>query len=239
MQRFLTCILLILSASAFTFSQTTAFTYQGRFTDTNITQPTNGTYTMTFHLFDAVTGGNQIPTNPTAVTSMVSVVNGIFTTRLDFGATAFDTTGARYLEIQVGATTLTPRQEITSTPFAVRSLTAVNADRLGGVAANQYVQTNDSRLTDARTPTAGSANYIQNGTTVQPGNFNISGDGTANSLAVRSGGTGLTLNDNFLHLRAGSNDNHGIVYNSAIDGIEFLRATRFAGRTARAARLSE
>lgn len=212
----------MLGASAATFAQTTEFTYQGRFTDTSVAQPTSGAYTMTFRLYDAATGGTQVVTNPTEITATVSVVNGLFTTRLDFGAAAFNTTAARYLEIQVGATALTPRQEITSAPFSQRALNAANAERLGGVAANQFVQTTDSRLSDSRTPTAGSASYIQNGTTQQTlSNFNISGTGTANSFAVRGGGTGLTLNDNFLRLRTSNDNNHGIVYNSAIDGIEF------------------
>src|SRR5438477_328385 len=61
---------------------------------------------------------------------------------------------------------------------------------LGGIAASQYVQTNDSRLSDARTPTPGSANYIQNTTSPQASsNFNISGNGTA----------GGTLNGNVVN----------------------------------------
>src|SRR5262249_18459769 len=84
-------------------------------------------------------------------------------------------------------TILAPRVPITPTPYAIRTIsastadtattaltantansattatTATNANQLGGVDANQYVQTNDSRLSDSRTPTAGSANYIQNG----------------------------------------------------------------------------
>lgn len=56
--------------------------------------------------------------------------------------------------------------------------TATNATQLGGTAASQFVRTDDARLTDARTPTAGSANYIQNTTTQQTGNFNVSGSGT-------------------------------------------------------------
>ncbi len=130
---------------------------------------------MTFRLFDAATGGNQIGS---PITASVTVVNGIFSTPLDFGAAAFNTTGARYLEIQVGASTLTPRQEITATPFSQRALNAANADSLGGVAANQFVRTSDARLSDSRTPTAGSADYIQNGTTQQAlSNFNVSGNG--------------------------------------------------------------
>ena len=42
------------------------------------------------------------------------------------------------------------------------------------------MQTNDARLSDARAPTAGSTNYVQNTTTQQAAsNFNISGNGTA------------------------------------------------------------
>jgi hypothetical protein len=48
------------------------------------------------------------------------------------------------------------------------------------VAAAQYVLTGDSRLSDARSPTAGSSNYIQNGTGVQASsNFNVGGNGIA------------------------------------------------------------
>ncbi|HZS44656.1 MAG TPA: tail fiber domain-containing protein, partial [Blastocatellia bacterium] len=67
--------------------------------------------------------------------------------------------------------------------YSMRSISAATADnaaQLGGVAANQFVLTTDTRLGDARTPTAGSSNYIQNGTAQQSGsNFNISGNGTA------------------------------------------------------------
>ena len=60
------------------------------------------------------------------------------------------------------------------------AITADNALQLGGVSAGQYVVTTDPRLTDARSPTAGSADYIQNGTTQQTSsNFNISGTGKA------------------------------------------------------------
>jgi hypothetical protein len=133
----------------------------------------------------------------------VLVTGGIFSVQLDFGTNAFP--GAdRFLEIGVrpaggGAfTILSPRQQTTSTPYAIRSAnattadsattattatnaaTATNATQLGGVAASQYVLTGDSRLTDSRAPTANSPNYIQNTTTPQASaNFNISGNGTA------------------------------------------------------------
>src|SRR5690349_11809111 len=101
-------------------AQTSAFTYQGRLSDG--AAAATGTYQMQFALFDASTSGSQV--GSTVTLTSVSVANGIFTVQLDFGASAFP--GAdRYLEIAVkktaepGYTTLTPRQAITSVPYAV------------------------------------------------------------------------------------------------------------------------
>jgi hypothetical protein len=167
-------------------AQTSTFTYQGRFTDSGTAA--NGTYDMQFKLFDGA--GNQV--GSTITNSAVTVTSGVFTVQLDYGGAAFP--GAdRSLEIGVrlagsgdAYTVLSPRQPLTSTPYAIRAGattsadTAANATQLGGVAANQYVQTNDPRLTDARSPSAGSSN-IQNTNTVQlAANFNIGGNGTAN-----------------------------------------------------------
>ena len=55
---------------------------------------------------------------------------------------------------------------------------------LGGLAASQYVLTNDARLSDARDPLPGSANYVQNGTSPQAASFNITGGGTAAGTLV-------------------------------------------------------
>ena len=71
----------------------------------------------------------------------------------------------------------------TNATNATTAAMAANALNLGGVAANQYVVTTDPRLSDARTPTPGSASYIQNTTTDQSNaNFSITGDGRARNL---------------------------------------------------------
>src|SRR6476646_6272636 len=169
------------------WGQSTGFTYQGRLTDGGI--PANGNYDLQFALFDAADGSNQI--GPTKIISSVSVSGGVFTVTLDFGGNSF-TGASRFLEISArpsGAASfilLTPRQPITSTPYSVRSVTASNsemannAQQLAGVAASQYVKTDDARLADARDPKAGTSNYVQNTTNPQAAtNFNISGNGTA------------------------------------------------------------
>jgi hypothetical protein len=185
---FLLAALLMVCLSLVTVeAQQTAFTYQGKLTDNG--SPANGNYDLQIALFDSATGGAQIGSTQTLTS--VSVTAGVFTVTLDFGASAFS--GAnRFLEISTRAsgggafTLLSPRQQISSTPYAVRSLSSGNADaaanaqQLGGVEANQYVQTNDARMSDSRAPTTGSSNYIQNTTSQQTdSNFSISGNGAA------------------------------------------------------------
>jgi hypothetical protein len=168
-------------------AQQTGFTYQGKLTDSGT--PANGNYDLQFALFDSPAGSSQIGVTQTIPS--VSVSGGVFTVKLDFGANAF-AGPARFLEISTrpaatGAfTLLSPRQPITATPYAVRSLTtatadtATNAQQLGGVAASQFVKTDDTRMSDPRDPKEGSSNYIQNTTSQQPStNFNISGNGVA------------------------------------------------------------
>ncbi|HEX8734465.1 MAG TPA: hypothetical protein VF721_04030 [Pyrinomonadaceae bacterium] len=176
------------------FAQTTAFTYQGRFTDSTVTQPTNGNYTMTFRLFDAATGGNQIPNNTTEISSLVSVVNGIFTVKLDFGAAAFNTTGARFLEIQVGSTVLSPRQEITSTPFSNRAISSSSADTLStacvGCVTNAQINSIDGGKVTGTVANANTANTANTATTAG----NVTG-----IVQIANGGTGSSTK-NFVDL---------------------------------------
>src|SRR5215471_19772422 len=185
---FVIAIFFLLGTAATAPGQTTSFTYQGRLTDGGT--PANGNYDFIFQLYDASDGDNLLG-HEVGVPS-VPVTDGIFSVTIDFGANAFP--GAdRFLQIIVRRTgdpgiptLLSPRQKLTATPYAIRSLTATTADtatnatQLGGTAANQFVLTGDARLSDARPPTPGSGNYIQNGTAAQPASdFNITGTGKA------------------------------------------------------------
>ena len=189
--------LLLAVSGAATRAQTTAFTYQGRLSDGGAAA--SGVYDLRFDLYDQAAGANP-PLNAQPLTfENVTATNGVFTVQLNFAGVANAFTGAdRFLEISVrpgaetGALTiLAPRQQITSSPYAIQTLrasVAANAEQLGGVAANQFVQTNDSRLSDQRPPAPGSVNYIQNRTTAQPGttDFNISGSGTLGGTLAAS-----------------------------------------------------
>jgi hypothetical protein len=173
------------------FPQTTEFTYQGFLSDNSASA--NGSYDFEFRLFDAQSGGAPIAT----LTRSAGLINGVFNVTLDFGVFP----GAnRYLEIAVKPTgapsflTLAPRTKILSTPY---STTANNALQLGGVAAGQFVLTNDSRLSDSRNPLPNAPTYIQNRTTQQPtSSFNVSGDGTVGgtlTATIVSSGTQFNI----------------------------------------------
>jgi hypothetical protein len=156
---------------------------------------------MQFKLFDALSGGTQIGSTITDVPIIAN--QGTFAARLDFGANALS--GAnRWLEIAVrhnsgeGYTILSPLEQIASSPYSVRTLSAASADNalnLGGVAANQFVQTNDPRLSDARDPLPNSSNYIRNTASSQTASFNITGHGTLGGVltANGNGGTGVSI----------------------------------------------
>jgi hypothetical protein len=195
-----------LSLGIFARGQTSAFTYQGRLTESGTLA--NGTYDLQFKLYDALSGGNQLPvSSPITVTrSAVSVSGGVFTVQLDFGPAAFP--GAdRFLDIAVkhpadsSFTALSPRQQLTSNPYAIRSSNAATADvatnatQLGGVASGQYVLTTDPRMTDARSPLSGSDNYIQNSTNQQSASFNVAGNGViGGNLGIGAIDAGSLLN---------------------------------------------
>jgi hypothetical protein len=232
-----------------------AFTFQGRLTDAG-TSP-NGQYDFQFRLFTAETGGTPLGT--TAVNG-VSVVNGIFTVQLDFGAMFFTNRQARFLEISVRQaggdfTTLAPRQLFTRTPYAFSAETAnrLMSDNLFntlvgtgagagslpltgsgnvvlGAAAGTIIGSGSNNTfigTGARSTISGLRNSTAIGAGATVGGNNQIVLGTGNETVIipgqlsLAGSLTMALNDGLLRLRVFNDENHGIVYNSAIDGPEF------------------
>ena len=88
--------LLVFVAGLSCYAQTSSFTYQGRLSDGN--SAATGNYDLQLVLRDGASAGNQV--GGALTNSPVAVSNGLFTTTLDFGATAFNG-NARWLEIGV------------------------------------------------------------------------------------------------------------------------------------------
>ncbi|MHC4694253.1 MAG: hypothetical protein ACYS67_16055, partial [Planctomycetota bacterium] len=99
----------------------TVFTYQGRLLDDN--NLTDGPYDFEFKLYDSPTGGNQLA--DTIDINDLDVVDGYFTVELDFNDANVFSGDACWLDIGVrpgdsnSFTTLSPRQQLTPTPYAV------------------------------------------------------------------------------------------------------------------------
>ncbi len=103
----------------------TAFTYQGRLLDTN--QPADGPYDLQFKLYDSASDGNKIGGEVNLPETQVN--DGYFTVELDFGSGVFNG-NRRWLEIGVRPgdlndpniyTILSPRAELTATPYGLYS----------------------------------------------------------------------------------------------------------------------
>jgi hypothetical protein len=125
-------VVMCLLTSLFCRAQGTAFTYQGRLNSSGV--PANGVFDLVFTIYDLPTGMGSFANQTNAATP---VSNGLFTVTLNFGVGIF-TGPERWLEIAARTngpgsyTTLSPRQRITATPYAI---TAGNIT--GSVAASQ------------------------------------------------------------------------------------------------------
>ena len=130
-RRALLWLVLSLASLSLSAQTPTTFTYQGRLYDGAV--PADGNYVLRITPFGLATGG--LPLAPAVDTPPLSVVEGIFSTTLDFGAGVF--AGAPvWLEIEVqapesGFELLAPRQPVNPTPYAI------NADTLDGMDAPQ------------------------------------------------------------------------------------------------------
>jgi hypothetical protein len=122
----------------------TAFTYQGQLR--NGAGVVNSTCDLEFGLWDALTLGTQVGVTQTK--SAITVTNGLFSTPLDFGASAINGE-ARSLAMTVrcpaGAgsySPLTPRQPLTPAPLALAlpglytQLNATSPNIIGGYSGN-------------------------------------------------------------------------------------------------------
>lgn len=167
----------LLSLALPSSAQPTAFTYQGRLNLSG--SPANGTYDLTFALYDLSSGGTR--QGPILTNSAAAISNGLFAISLDFG-NQFPGTN-RWLEIGVrtnggGAfSTLSPRQQITSAPYAVQAanaLTAAVAASANSVAAANIAGTlADTQLSSNIALRAGGNTFTGGNQNIASGNVGI------------------------------------------------------------------
>lgn len=120
--------------------------YQGQLRRPDGLLVTNGNYTMTFSLFQQSTGGSTVWSE----TNSVAVGNGLFNTSLGSVIPLPDAAfqGASWLEVQVNGWTLSPRAQIESTGYALRSKTAETIDGPGIYNVRNYGAVGDGVTDD-------------------------------------------------------------------------------------------
>ncbi len=167
--------------------------FQGKLIDPATNAPRNGTFTMTFKIWDAPSGGNQLFTENQPVT----VVNGQFTAQIGtvtyLNADMLSGTSA-YLGVQVSpdVTEMTPRQPLSMSPYAYTSVQ---------LASDKVIRIN-SGITYS-TFTAGGNLTLQYGITGTTVTFaNITSTGVGAFGIVTS--SGINMGDGTLKLAANS-----------------------------------
>lgn len=180
----------------------TAFTYQGQLSDGG--QPANGSYDLKFTLYDTPTSGTGLVAGP-ITNSPVIVSNGLFTTMLDFGPVM--SRAALWLEIGVrsnGLATdfmrLSPRQQLTPTPYAIYATDAEAAGMAYSVAPSSV---NSSSLTPGAVNQLGLAANAVTSAKITDGTITAA-DVSPNTFWNITGNSGTAPGTQFL----GTTDNH-------------------------------
>ncbi|MFH1619822.1 MAG: SUMF1/EgtB/PvdO family nonheme iron enzyme [bacterium] len=99
-------------------------TYQGRLKESD--QPANGNRTVEINICPALTGSGCV----SAGSQAVEVANGLFKSTFTVPAGVSLATGEWYLELSVGGEPFSPRERLTSSPYALYSTTAAYANSL-------------------------------------------------------------------------------------------------------------
>lgn len=179
----------LLSASV--TAQTSAFNFQGRLNDGSTAA--NGQFDLQFKLFSLISGGTQV--GSTINRPGLTLINGVFSTTLDFGSAAFGGSN-RFLEISVRPTgssnahvVLGARQQILAVPFAVRSISAAQADNatIAEFAVGAGNAQNSTLFAGLSTSEFARLNFQNNGELRVGGNVAI-GTSTPASRLTLSGG---------------------------------------------------
>ncbi len=174
------------------------FTYQGQLKQDGV--PSDATVALTFSLWDALgsgdppTGGTQVGLTQTI--SGVLVTNGLFTVTLnaggEFGSDAF-TGSARWLQISVNGTPLSPRQPLTAAPAALTLApgTTIVGPATSSLGSTIGVQATDSSGFGAALTAVANSSAVANDSTYgilafgREGFSNVAGLGYHDGLSTR------------------------------------------------------
>lgn len=115
--------------------------FQGKLTNADGVS-LDGTYTITFSLYNVENGGEPIWSESQSVTVADGIYNVQLGTENSLSASLFDNDNL-YLKVEVENETLAPRQRITCTAYAMKAEIAGDADTVDGQHASDFLGTED------------------------------------------------------------------------------------------------
>ncbi len=178
-------------------AQSSAFSYQGRLNVSGV--PVSGLYDLQFTIYGSAIAGPAVSAPLT--NSPILVSNGLFAVTLNFGSGVFNGAdrwleiGARPTGVPSPFTILSPRQQILTTPYAVRAANlsgtitsaqitgSVPASQLGGTLNDAQLSTNvalvngNQTFSGANNFTSGNNTFVGNGAGITGINANQITDG--------------------------------------------------------------
>jgi hypothetical protein len=199
----------------------TEIIYQGQLREHGM--PANGAYDIKFILYPSQTGGNELGS---AVYEDIAVINGQFTAKLDFGRATFDSKES-WLEVSIrhgfstdAYTSLSPRQRLTPTPYAILaqqqawSLIGVPVGYVEGLSATNTIDqyNNDEQRKDESPGKETSTDLAVLAAPNFLAKFNASGNPAGQSIIFDNGsrlGVSTTNPAAKLHINGTGIDNNG------------------------------
>lgn len=160
--------------------------FQGKLTNPSGIPLASGTYNMKFRIFDATTGGTQQWTEQRSVfagTGVTVTTGGLFSVQLGDVTSlppALFTNQNLYFEVELPTPATATCATSSCESYTEGAMTPRN--KLGSSAYAFNSDTLDGLDSTAFAAASGSANYIQNGSSPQTANFNVTGTGTATLL---------------------------------------------------------
>lgn len=207
----------------------TTINYQGRLAAPDGT-PKNGTFGMSFAIYDAASGGNVVwgAESHTAV----PVTDGLFNIGLGSQTSGgIPTTvwnGDRYLQITVGGETLTPRELIRSVPVAGMALTVPDAAIDTNQLANGSVTTEklaNASVTSPRLNLGKGQACLTNNQTINLSSSDVDVPGLTLQFTVDQASSVLVWMDGIANLSSGNSAN--VYLNLSSGGVSHTGAGAF------------
>ncbi|MGA2245757.1 MAG: hypothetical protein ABSH48_12215 [Verrucomicrobiota bacterium] len=203
-------------------AQGTAFTYQGWLFDG--TNAATGDFDLRFHVYDSASGGTLLAGPIT--NAPVPVTNGLFTVELDFGPGVF-TGSSNWLQIGVrtygssgGYSALSPRQQLTPTPYAIFAEGASAAGLTGTVPPADLSGTYGGVITLNNTANS----FSGNGSGLINVNASLLGGLASSNFWQTTGNAGTTPGVNFV----GTTDDEALYLESyGVRGLEVQYTSYF------------